>query len=505
MYEKTGQNDKLLAVFEKQENFDKAVKCLKTFKDTSRLAKEGKDLLTRKRYFRALVRYYVLDDYKKTAECYLGMKQHEEAIKYFKLAGDFYSAANTYYKDKDYKNALENYLISDKDRKNGYPQAKSMTRRIRDDQWLYRLGKDFLVSKKYAEAIVLFSVFNNTFPEIGTCYAQMGDTGKAQKIWKKSRYGEDYERLADICLSTGIIETGAGFFLSRWRREEYSLGWEFYFSLKKSPLIVLLDIYFETERPSEEKRVWGNFLAYHDAHYEIWQKVLYTLEGGGDYGPLIEYFRMFKFLEKRDFEAARSSLRREIPGLIKSNKWEKLAFRYLLLHKTGELNTIIPKIKINAHNCIFYLAGEKKFYETGVRWCAKNNLLQEAGWLLLKVDEKERAAEVFEKAGILNKAADYYEAAGRLEKAASLYSKLKRYTKAGDIYYKINDYKNALKMYQSQSPPNKKKMAKTYERMEDYEAALKLWKETGDKKGQKRCLTNLEKKGQRILQFPRGE
>lgn len=505
LYEKTGQNDKLLTVYEKQENFEKTVKCLKTFKDTSRLVKEGKDLLTRKKYFRALVRYYVVNDLKKIAECYLGMKQHVEAIKYFKLAGDFYSAANTYSKNKDYKNALENFLNSEKDRKNGYPLAKSMSRRIRDDQWLYKLGKDFLVKKKYAESIALFSAFNNTFPEIGTCYAQMGDTEKALKIWKKCRYGEDYERLADICISSDITEMGASFFLSRWEKEEYSLGWNFNFDLKKSPIIVLLDLYFGKERQSEEKRVWGNFLAYHDFHLDIWKKVLDSLEEGGDYGSLIKYFRRFKFLEEREFEMAQSRLRREIPELIKSSRWEKLAFRYLILSKTDELNKIIPKIKINAYTYIFYLVGEKKFYEKGVGWCLKNNLLEDAGRLLLRVDEVERAAEVFEKGGILNKAADFYEEAGRLEKAASLYRQLKRYTKAGDVYTKMHDYKNALKMYQRQSPPNKKKMAKTYERMEDYGKALRLWKETGDKKGQNKCLKNLEKKGQRMLQFPPSE
>ena len=58
-------------------------------------------------------------------------------------------------------------------------------------------------------------------------------------------------------------------------------------------------------------------------------------------------------------------------------------------------------------------------------------------------------------------------------------------------------------MYQRQSPPNKKKMAKTYERMENYEEALKLWKETGDKKGQTKCQKNLEIRRQGMLQFPR--
>jgi tetratricopeptide (TPR) repeat protein len=233
--------------------------------------------------------------------------------------------------------------------------------------------------------------------------------------------------------------------------------------------------------------------------------VLYYLEGGGDYCSLIEYFRRFKFLKRKSYEAARSKLKRDIPGMIKSKRWENLAFRYLILDKTDELVKIIPEIKINAHNYIFHLAGEKKHYAKAVEWCSRNNLLEEAGWLLLKVDKVERAAEVLEKGGILNKAADYYEQAGRLEKAASIYKRLRRFTRAGDIYYKMRDYRTALKTYQRQSPPNKKKMAKTYERLGDYDKALKLWKETGEKKGVKRCLTKLEKTKQKNPQFLKGD
>ena len=84
-----------------------------------------------------------------------------------------------------------------------------------------------------------------------------------------------------------------------------------------------------------------------------------------------------------------------------------------------------------------------------------------------------------------------------------LFKRLKRFSRAGDAYYKKGDFKNALKMYKSQTPQNKKKIAKTYERLEDFEKALNLWKGAGDRKAIKRCIGKLERTEQGDLQFPK--
>jgi len=503
LYSKTGQDEKLFKIYEKQKNFEKTTKCLKAFKDKSHLVKEAEELFSKRKYFQALVRFCVMDNHKRTGECYLRMKRYEDAVKHFKLAEDYYSAGNTYYKIKDYKKALENYLNSEEDRKNDYSMASKLTRRICDDQWIYKLGQEFFNKEKYHGAAVLFSVFSNTFREVGTCYALMRDTKKAFKTWRNCERTEDYERIADICISRNIIEIGAKFFLNNQKKVMRDFDWSYSLNLKNNRVLNLLDIYFAKNQDSEEMRVWGNFLGNLDFNGKIWEKTLYYLERGGDYNFLIEHFDRLKLVDKREFKGILAKFKKDIPGLKRSNSWENLALRYIFFDNIDELNRVIPKIKINEHNYVFYLIGEKKYYEKGVAWCLKNNLLNEAGRLLRFMRRYERAAEVFEKDGNLIEAADYYGYSGQMEKCALLFRKLKRFLRAGDAFYKMGDFRNALKMYEKQTPQNKKKIAKTYERLGDFEKALSLWNKIGDRRAVERCLGKLEKTKQRELQFPK--
>lgn len=502
LYSKTGQNEKLFRIYEKQKNFEKATKYLKAFKDKSHLAEEAEELFSKRRYFQALLRFYVMNHHKRAAECYLRMKKYEDAIRHFKLAQDFYSTGNTYYKIKDHKKALESYLKSEEDRENDYPLARKLARRIFDDQWIYKLGQEFFNKENYHRAAVLFSVFSNTFHEVGTCYALMKDTDKAFRAWRNCEGAKDYERIADICITRNIIEIGAKFFLSNQKQVLSGFDWPYSLNLKNNRVLNLLDIYFAKNQNSDEMHIWGNFLSSLDFKGEIWEKTLYYLEKGGDYNSLIEYFDSLKIIDKRRFKDVLAKFRRDIPELRRSNSWESLALRYIFFDKIDELNKIIPKIKINEHNYVFYLIGEKKYYNKGVSWCLKNNLLYEASRLLPRMGKYERAAEVFEKGGNLSKAADYYLYGGQTEKSALLFRKLKRFSRAGDAYYKNRDFQNALKMYKKQTPQNKKKIAKTYERLGDIEKALNLWKEIGERKAIKRCLGKLEKTKQKELQFP---
>lgn len=501
LYSKTGQNEKLFTIYEKQKNFEKATKCLKSFKDKIRLKKEAEELFSKRRYFQALLRFYVIENHKRTAECYLRMKKYEDAIRHFKLAKDFYSAGNICHKIKDYKNAVENYLNSEEDRKNGYPLAIKLAKRNFDNQWIYKIGQEFFNKGKYNGAAALFSVFSNTFPEVGTCYALMKDTKKAIKAWRNCKYKEDYEQVADMCIKRNIIEIGAKFFLSSHKQMLSDFKLDYPVGSMSNRVLKLLDIYFEKNQNADEMQIWGTFLGGIDFEYKYWEKILYYMEKGGDYNFLIEYFNGFKLINKRKFETVMARFKKDIPELISSNAWEILALRYIFLNNIDELNKIIPKIKINEHNYVYYLIGERKYYEKGISWCLRNKLLHEASKILPMIGKYERAAEVFEKDGNLNKAADYYLYSGQTEKSALLYRQLKKFSKAGDVYYKKGDFKNALKMYESQTPQNKKKIAKTYERLEDFEKALGLWKEIGNKKAIERCIRRFEKTKQRKLQF----
>lgn len=502
LYERTGQNEKLFLIYEKQKNFEKATKCLKAIKDKSHLAEEAEGLFAKRRYFQALVRFFVLDDHKRAAECYLRIKNYEEAIRQFKLAGDFYSAGMTYERIRDYKNAVESYLNSEEDGRSGYPLARKSARRIRDDLWIYRVAREFFKRGKYKEASVLFSVFSNTFPEVGICFAMLKDTEEAFHAWSKCRHGKDYERIADICLAEGAVDIGAKFFLSHQKQVLSGFDWTYNLNFKNSNIITLFDTYFAKNPNPDEVRVWGNLLGTLDFKGEIWEKTFYYLERGGDYNYFIDYLDRLKIIDEGKFKVILARFEKDIPELTKSESWEALALRHFFLDNMSVLNRIIPKIKINAHNYVYYLVGGKEYYERGIAWCSKNNLLNEAGWLIRLTGNYERSAEIFEKAGNLSKAADYSLYAGKTEKAALLYEKLKRFAMAGDAFYRRGDYHTALKMYRKQTPPNKKKIAKTCEKLGDYERALKLWQELGERRAVEKCRGRLEKAKQKKLQFP---
>jgi len=501
LYEKTGQSEKLLSIYEKKKDFEKATKCLKAFKDKSSLAAEAETLFVRRKYFPSLVRFFVLEDHKKTAECYLRLKKYEEAVRHFKLAGDFHAAGITYEKLKDYKSALENYLNSEEGRKGGFPLAAKIARRIPDDSWVYRLGKDLFDGKRYREALAIFSFFRNALPEVGICYTMLGEEEKAFQAWAKSEGTRDYARIAEMCIYSNAVGVAAKFFLSHQKKGRPDLDWASRSKLRSDFVVKLFDLYFAENPNPEEMRAWGHVLGEYDFKAEFWEKVLHYLERGGDYNFLLDYFRAFKLLDEKRFQAVKAKFQKQIPEFVKSENWEGLALRYFVLDRTEEFNEILPKIRLSAHNLLYYLCGEDRFYREGLAWCEKNNLLEEAGGFFPMMGTYERTAEIFERSGNLSKAADYYFHAGQFEKAASLYSRLERFALAGDAFFRKGDYRAALEMYKKQTPPNKRKIARTCEKLGEFDRALKLWSEMGDKKAAERCRKRGEKAGQKEFQF----
>jgi TolA-binding protein len=502
LYQKTDQNEKLLSIYEKQKDFEKITKCLRSFKDKSQLTRDAERLFGKRKYFQALTRFTVLDDHKRTAECYLRLKNYEEAIRHFRLARDFYSAGKACEKNEEFKRAVENYLNSEEDRENDFPLARKTAQKISDDRWIYQLGKDLFDRKRYREASVLFSVFTNAYPEVGICYAMLGEEEKAFRAWAKCEIYGDYERLADMCIYSNVVGAAAKFFLKHQKLVLSEIKWSASQNFENSSVVNLFDMHFSKDPHPDEMLAWGNFLCDLDTRGFIWEKILHYLERSGGYNSLLDYFKMLKLLEEKRFRAAKARFKSDIQKLARTEDWEALAFRYYLLGKAGDFNRTLPRIKITDHNYLLFLAGEDAFYREGLAWCSKNNLLEEAVEFLPMMGSYERTGEIFEKGGKLNKAADYYFYARRFDKAADLYSRLKRFAVAGDALYKKGDYRAALKMYQKQSPPNRKKIAKTLEKLGELEKALILWEEMKDRKSASRCRAKMEKAKQREIRFP---
>jgi len=503
LYGRTGQNEKLFSLYEKQRDFEKATKCLKAFKDKSHILKDAENLFAQRKYFQALVRFFVMEDHKRTAECYFRLKNYDEAIRHFRLSGCFYSAGKVYEKVKDYKNALENYLDSEEDRKDSYRLASKIVRQIQDDNWIYRLGKNLFDRKRYHEASVIFFVFSNTFPEIGLCHAMRDKKEEAFQAWSKCRLVEDFIRIAKISIHSGDVKIAAQFFLSHPDEFLSKLRWTSRLYLRENSIIDLMDLYFSKEPSPPEMRIWGKLLCELDLHGEIWEKVLYYLEKSRGYNFLLDYFRTFELFDQSQYRVANARLKKDIRELEGAEDWQALAFRYHVLGRAKDFNRTLSRVRITPHNYVLFLIGEDDSYRKALDWCSNNDLLEEAAEeFLLMLRNHQRRAEIFEKIGKLNKAADDYFYAGNFPKAADLYIRLQRFATAGDAFFRQGDYRNALKMYRKQSPQNKRKIARTLERLEEFEKAIKLWQEVEDRKAVERCIRKMERAKQRKFSFP---
>jgi tetratricopeptide (TPR) repeat protein len=499
LYEQTGQQEKLLAIYEAQENFDKAVKALKAFKDKSRISREAEDLFTRRKYFRALVRFAALEDHARTAECHLRLKHSDEAVRYFKLAGDFQGAGTIYQNLKDYRSAVECFLKSEADEKNGYPLAGQAARKARDIRWVFTQARSLFEAGLYKKALALFSILSYAHPEIGICLLRMNDEAGTLKAWSRITHYQDYYRLIDICLSHDAVSQGGQFLLNKFRTalSEGILGLSY--DLIGFKLVDFMDEYFAQAREPEEARIWGRFLARFDFKATFWKKSLTYLEHGEDTGALIDLIGRLDLFNRTAYLEIKKQWKKEIPGLEEREDWDGLALRDYFLNGGRRIPEFLQKMTISAGNFVFFLLGEDQSFDAAVDWCARNNRLPEAWERCAKWKRYARAALICERAGYPEKAAEFYVSARQPEKAASIFIGLGKFHKAGDAFYKRGEFAEALALYEMQKPPDKRRLARTHEKMGDFAAALNLWKEAGDKRAAEKCRSLWERSRQRRL------
>jgi len=501
LYEQTGQQAKLLAVYEAQENFEKAVKTLRAFKDKdeSRIGREAESLFARRKYFRALIRFAALEDHARTAECHLRLKNKDEAARHFKLADDFQSAGMIYQNQKDYASAVECFLKSEADEKNGYPLAVQAARKARDIRWVFMQGRSLFEGGLYKQALALFSVLRGAHPEIGICLMRMNDEAGALEALNRITRHQDYFRLIDICLSQDAVLEGGRFFLNKCRTALAGRYLNLPYDLIDFKLVDFMDEYFARARSAEEARIWGRFLGRFDFNGTFWKKSLSYLELGGDAGELIDFIERLDLFNRTAYLEIKKRWKKEIAALEERADWDGLALRDYFLNGGSRIPEFLRKMTVGAGNFAFFLLGEDPFFDAAVDWCAQNSRLREAWERCAKWKLYGRAALICEKAGQPEKAAEFYVSARNLEKATSIYVGLGKYFKAGDAFYKRGEFEKALALYEMQKPPDKRRLARTREKLEDFAAAIDLWKEAGDKRAAEKCRARWDRSQQRRL------
>jgi len=300
-------------------------------------------------------------------------------------------------------------------------------------------------------------------------------------------------------LSQDAVLQGGKFLLNKLKLPVSPRILDLPFDLFEFKLIDFMDAYFARFRNPEEMQIWGRFLAHFDFKGTFWKKSLSYLDLGGDAKDLMDFVERLEFFNRTAYLELKRQWKRELPGLEEREDWDRLALRDFFLNGGRRIPELLRKMTIGAKNFVFFLLGEDPSFDAAVDWCTRNNRLPEAWEMCAKCKQYDRAALLCERAGHPEKAAGFYVFARQPGKAASIYADLGKFDKAGDVFYKLGEFAEALTFYKMEKPPDKRRLARTYEKMENFAAALNLWKEAGDKKAAEKCRARWQRSRQRSL------
>jgi len=437
LYKETGRDEEVLAIYEKAGNVEKAVKYLgKRKKEKAALRSEAEQLFQKRQYFKALIRYRVLEDSGNIAECYLKMKKYSEAAPHLKDTGDFMAAAQAYSKGGDYVEAFKIY-VADEDREKGFANAGKVLKKIIDTEELGDTGMKYYREEDWERAVFIFSRAG-ILPEYeGLCHAFLGNKEKAHEVWlKKALTMFNLHIIADQCIGQEMPDIAAEFYLTF-----PSYGYHFdNFHFEKSSLPwAVMETYFgnHPERKDEESR-WGRFLMAKDREYKMTDEIVRFLGRAGDFCGMVIYFKGLKQNKPKIYKACIHHYKGSAASFEQEGDYGGAAFMYLTLQRFDQVDRLLPKLTLSRYNFCFFLEGnaniEKRLQI--YQWCLDNEYRSELREYLILMKDQAKLEELY-KYEVENKGEEYQAEEGDWgdERALLFMEKQNKYGKDGDYSF----------------------------------------------------------------------
>ncbi|MFQ5675167.1 MAG: 3'-5' exonuclease, partial [bacterium] len=487
IYHRTEDYANLLKIYEKARDFNNAVKILKKLEDSADLLTQAQDYYEKRKYFSALIRFFVMNDYSGIAKSYLKLKNFSEGGRFYALANDHYNAAKAYQKSKDFKAALVHYLKSEEDEQKNFMGARRAARYVTYGD-IHEIGQKYLRRQEYKSAEFCFS-FGYNYVWAGICALQSGQQEKALQHWEKCLQDHrQLEEMAGYCLSRSQIEFGARFILSHPPYAFSSFYYDFEYQFKNdSPLLLLMDQYFERHPDEEELLKWAHILGSLGSSEYLDDRRLLYLEKSRRYNEYFSYLRDLVYYDQEYMAQLRRKFKREYKELVKETS-EIAAIKLYFLGKSEDFNRIVGQLEVTENN--YQIFAESDHNERALDMLMQKGDLYTVKRILVNREEFMRLAEIFEQFGFSDDAAHYYGLAGEYEKSATMFEEISKFSRAGAAYYKADDYPKALEMY-IKSGKNRQKIGQIYEKLGDYAKAAEIWKDLGKTRKYQKCMEKL--------------
>jgi tetratricopeptide (TPR) repeat protein len=481
-YERTDQSRKLLAIYERARDLDKAVRCLRGVKDRPALLREAGALFEAKKYFPALVRFTVLDQRAEIGRCLLALKRYDEAAVVLRETGQFEQAGVAYRRLGQFRESVECFLQSDEDRRAGFTAARQALRRVWDNEWFSGQIGHHLRGRQFEQAAVFFDVGGDP-ASAGVCLARAGRIEEAHALWGKCRSLAEFNTSAG--LAAGMETSGplAEYLLSL-PLDGLQDAWERF--VQSDSVIEMMERYLTHPVREAPIRNWLERLDAWVGYGTHWEHRLVMWESIGDYDALVllaEIQLRYLLFTERDL---RFRFQEDLRKMGLGGSPEARAIRHWFLGETAAFEELCGRIEPRP-GLLLLLGKSARYPEAVARLEADGEWIQAAG-ILSEHRRFEEAGRLYEAAGDLFAAAQAYAAAGQPGRSGPLLEKAGLWLQAAEHYFTAGEYARAIEMFNREKKPKLRRIAAAYERMKDFPNALRIWEQLGDRKNYQRCL-----------------
>ena len=498
LYEKSQNVDGLLKIYEKRRDFDAAVKVLRKNTGASNLITEADRLMKERKYFPALIRYYVAGQHEGAAKCFMKLKQFEKAAQCFERVGDMFHAGKCYSKTGNYKMAIQCYVQTEEERKSQYWRTKRLTWKIGFDEQL-EIAQHFLNKNDFETAKMCYLLFGYLF-QASTIEIKMGNLDKGFQLWKDclDRDPNFFDMMAAYCIQNDLIEVGARFILHELEIQDLPVIYtnDFDDQLTHPNLFKMMDLYFSRAGTKEELSKWARCFSIIDKsilpHY---YRLSYLARAEKYYDYLLYLINLQSRCFKPDTFSYESILYFEISDLIKKLSRDILdnpivsAIHCYFKGDLDRFHQLLTGLPLNEETYFLYLLTDQ--------WEKAEQYVTDFNDFLIIRSHLEDTASLFKLARLAEKkdispmyVAALYQFVGAFEDAARAYIRDNNFYQAAECYVKAKQYEKAIEMYQK-TGKNQQKIARLYEKLEKWQEAAAIWKRLGKTKKYKQCMEML--------------
>ncbi|MBD3376489.1 AAA family ATPase [candidate division KSB1 bacterium] len=490
LYRKSGQDDKLFDLFEKQKQFDHAFKVLQRLgRSEKELRREGEELLEKRRYRRALLRFELVDAPAESALCYEKTKQVQKAAPLYESVGDYEQAAQAYKKCGNWTKMAWMALRIKK--------SSAVRGRLLRYAELRVSPGDYRRMAEKLEEIQDWSAAADAYGLIyewdkkGICHAEAGNFEQATNAWENCIYDEfRLNAIAHYAFQSAHRDEICRFLLTHLPHS-YEVGTDLFLdghAGEPQAYLQLIDEYFDQHDDPGLLARWGHFLLRIPVYYDIepWKEKIFLK--WQDYTVIFNYYNNIAKYNSAHWNDIKTIWNEHKASYIQ-NPGFLSALKLYFLGEQNEFEKMMAALDYqpNAYKLFLLSSRKQEVFEQLEKsgdvdrmihmHVADGNFLS-AGRLSEKAGDHHQAASLYEKAKAHGLAAMAWLHAEEFEKAAQAYYRAGQFEKAFDLLNKHN--------------LNLPRQAYCLQKMHRWAEAMQIWQKLGRKERIRHCRRMVE-------------